>query len=890
MSMVDAFTGWAEFAIIPNKTAEEVAKAFHKTWISNQAEPVEILHDGGKEFVNSLAYSLAAMYNIKTRVTSARHPQSNGKTERIHSPLKRYLTAFVREDTMDWEMFLHSFKLAHNTAINATTGKTPYEMTYGEHPNRNRPLTSTQRRFPTAQKAAVEAYLDNLKETIKRAREEAAKAMLRNREIQKQQYDDKSTVNSFEVGDRVLLHNDQQQLNVNNKLARKWKGPYVILGKLQYDNYWIRLEHQTGMKGALKVHINRLRPWRTMDDFDPEVNIVPKDNQHELMREAEAMVAEENPTQKEFQTPDQARHKRVTFAPSPEKTDISGRTQSDTTQAQELQSAPTPTTWATPAGRQHAPTKRRLSFRAAESVEESPKGTTTPVEPRIELRRSARIAKNALEAMNKQQEESMPVSAASAQEMRFYDPCFICGEQSDNNHQTCTCGSFLTPSNEYQEYLRQQLFATGQHYSWFSGGPEQGEEATRHHTAAAEQGQEEEAEAAEENEQQQQGPNPGDQAGNQGPIGPENHRQGNLEAEGEATAETGADSGQIEIQDGGIGNDLTRHITPQQQEQSPRRSEHPTHKDTPRRFGYHKGSDGGDDECDETFSQSGSSSYGSAEDLNTTVLLADPSTDGASSHAGGHGDHEPIHGNTDFAREPAGGGEEEPSDIQNTILIQSAHLERGGENLQNNAGGGTTTRNRSPGKIDREGGERNDETNRKRSPTGMGGDTRALEGIRGEKMDTDGRSHPGINDKGVERGGRKPGQASDGQVAEGLAEKIRRTKSDTSATQTGILESLAGPERQFEEGSGSRPRPNQKGGSRLSKPGFRLGVISPQTEEVKETASEVKDEVTIQRRSTRNKKDAGPQVHLDHRGKAAPAPLGKLVANSTLPKSKSLPH
>ena len=823
MSMVDAFTGWAEFAIIPNKTAEEVAKAFYKSWICTQAEPVEILHDGGKEFVNSLAYSLAKLYNIRTRVTSARHPQSNGKTERIHSPLKRYLTAFVREDTMDWEMFLHSFKLAHNTAISATTGKTPYEMTYGEHPNRNRPIHGQMRQFPTADKTSVQGYIERLKQAIQRGREEAEKILLQQREKQKQQYDKHSSVNIYQVGDRVLLFDDRVLPNTNGKLKRDWRGPYVILRCLKFDNYWIKPEHAQGTKGALKVHINRLRLYKAMDDFDNEVSIIPKDEQHDRMTEARDQVM--TPLRQiEQKQPEATR--RVKFNLPDRQPRDSGEAQATTqdmgTARASDQAAAYPVTPARPT--KNARVSRRLSYgqqQTPASTQQSPLGPraeATPIEQPA-LRRSERLAAKTQTSTEAAQTNT---SNALMRSVRLYEPCLICGERCEDWQTRCICGAFLTPTNEYQENIRQHVLSESRrYYTWIPRRTQQRKEKTRDN--------EERATAPQETGQQIERPqeNSRPEGDRRGQLQPEDRGQGPGEAAAERPPEAGGDSNEAEAKNDDEQFDITELFDDEHGLLKPTKRKHTdpdttVHRDTPRppdrtrgEAAHRERTGQSDDQLSENRAR-----------YKPRNLFAGPPNSGD------------VDTTTPTPRSPSPGTDDD--DLDDTILERdlwsdtAGTFEERGEGYDSllaggdtTIGGGTTTPTSDRGEESDLGGQQGNDTSQDKGHSGTENDRKSEEhtgvsdvhrqggdrsvkspeagprgtvgqgqtpigGLDGRQVGEGSHSGDRLHEVGVDTRSEQHVSKDDGQMATRVEEKVRRTKSVIQRKKVSNLHELVG--------------------------------------------------------------------------------------------------
>ena len=77
---------------------------------------------------------------------------------------------------------------------------------------------------------------------------------------------DKPDPPAFNVNDRVLLHTPRVKRGTTSKLARLWRGPYLVTKKLSQYNYRI-VPEQGGP--AQVVHIARLKPYTAEEDSTP---------------------------------------------------------------------------------------------------------------------------------------------------------------------------------------------------------------------------------------------------------------------------------------------------------------------------------------------------------------------------------------------------------------------------------------------------------------------------------------------------------------------------------------------------------------------------------------------------------------------------------------------
>jgi len=109
-------------------------------------------------------------------------------------------------------------------------------------PRRRRPITTQiinqieyKERIHTANKIA--------RENVKIEKEKA-----------KKQYDKRTNITKFTVGDQVLLYDETVRRGRAKKLEALWIGPYVIIKKLSDVTYVVKKGRRT-----TQVHANRIK-------------------------------------------------------------------------------------------------------------------------------------------------------------------------------------------------------------------------------------------------------------------------------------------------------------------------------------------------------------------------------------------------------------------------------------------------------------------------------------------------------------------------------------------------------------------------------------------------------------------------------------------------------
>jgi len=94
--VVDQFTKMAHFVPTTEKTtAEGLARLFRDNVWRLHGLPKSIISDRGLQFAVGLMRELNEMLGIKTKLSTAFHPQTDGQTERMNQELEQYLRMFI---------------------------------------------------------------------------------------------------------------------------------------------------------------------------------------------------------------------------------------------------------------------------------------------------------------------------------------------------------------------------------------------------------------------------------------------------------------------------------------------------------------------------------------------------------------------------------------------------------------------------------------------------------------------------------------------------------------------------------------------------------------------------------------------------------------------------
>ena len=198
-------------------TAEGTAQLLFKNLYKRFGLPDKIISDRGPQFASKVFVELLKLLGIKSALSMAYHPQTDGATEQVNQEIEAYLSIYCASHPEEWTKVLHILEFTHNNRRHADRSKTPFELMFGSTPV-TIPQSFENTKFPT---------IENKMNDLMKSREEALAAheLARTRMIERR----RTTFIPFKRGDKVWLDTRNVKTNHHKKIAPKREGPFEIV-------------------------------------------------------------------------------------------------------------------------------------------------------------------------------------------------------------------------------------------------------------------------------------------------------------------------------------------------------------------------------------------------------------------------------------------------------------------------------------------------------------------------------------------------------------------------------------------------------------------------------------------------------------------------------------
>ena len=241
--------------------------------------PEQIISDRGPQFASHVFQELCNLTGIRSTMSTAYHPQTDGQAERANQEIELYLRIYCAAHPELWAHHLSFIEFSHNNRTHSVTKRTPFQLLMGYEP-RAIPIKIGESKVPSIKDRLLE--LVQQREEAQAAHDEARFRM-----------EDRITSNfkPFKRGQKVWL----EATNIRTpgrpaKFRPKREGPFEIQEVLSPLVYRLKIPSRWNIHPVF--HATLLTPYRETTTHGPTYSQPPPDQiEGEEEWEVEAIIA-----------------------------------------------------------------------------------------------------------------------------------------------------------------------------------------------------------------------------------------------------------------------------------------------------------------------------------------------------------------------------------------------------------------------------------------------------------------------------------------------------------------------------------------------------------------------------------------------------------------------
>ncbi len=239
-------------------TAPQLANIMMREVVRLHGVPQAILSDRDPRFTAHFWRAFWSKLGTTLTMSTAYHPQTDGQTERANRTLEEMLRSVVNFKQDDWDEHLAAAELAVNNSKHASTGFTPFRLTFGQEVQL--PLDHAVAAARPSNNPDAAARIERLHADLERARANVGQAQQR----QARNVDAHRRAVAFAVGDAVLLSTEHLRMVGSDKRSPKFTfkyiGPFKVKRVVNNNAYELDLPAQLQIHPVLNV--SRLKAYR----------------------------------------------------------------------------------------------------------------------------------------------------------------------------------------------------------------------------------------------------------------------------------------------------------------------------------------------------------------------------------------------------------------------------------------------------------------------------------------------------------------------------------------------------------------------------------------------------------------------------------------------------
>jgi len=256
VTVVDAFSKWADAFPTSNRDAATVARILVEQVICRFGCPLSLLTDNAKELDGELMTEICRLLGVDKLHTTVYKASTNAAVERFHRTLNRMMGRMLENHKRDWDLMLPYVMAAYGSSRHESTDFTPNFLIFGREIHA--PIDLVYGVPEGTAPNFYDAYADEMKDRFTRAYALVREHLGQAAKKAKRYYDMRVKPKQYRVGDWVYYFNLRKRPGRQDKWATKYTGPFLVIKIIGAGNVVIQ---RSKLAKPMTVHVDKLKPF-----------------------------------------------------------------------------------------------------------------------------------------------------------------------------------------------------------------------------------------------------------------------------------------------------------------------------------------------------------------------------------------------------------------------------------------------------------------------------------------------------------------------------------------------------------------------------------------------------------------------------------------------------
>jgi len=251
LAVIDGFSKFCWLFPTKSTAASEVVDRLSLLEVTF-GNPERIVSDRGTAFTSHSFEQYCKDRNIRHILITTGMPRGNGQVERLNAIIINVLAKMCIDQPGKWYRQVGKVQMAINSSVQRSIGMTPFKLTFGVE-MRHADFVSLKEAI---EKEYINWYESQSDEDRQRAKDQIAKAQEEQRKTFNKR---RKESESYCIGDLVAIR--RTQFLPTSKLARKYLGPYRIVGRRGPNRFEVWKVGDGEGRSKTSTGTNFMKPW-----------------------------------------------------------------------------------------------------------------------------------------------------------------------------------------------------------------------------------------------------------------------------------------------------------------------------------------------------------------------------------------------------------------------------------------------------------------------------------------------------------------------------------------------------------------------------------------------------------------------------------------------------